>query len=189
MQVGAGHVMNDDEFWAFCAEDRNRRIERDANGEVVILPLGGAETAHRSAKLNAQLATWSSEDGRGRAFGVHTGYLLPNGAAFAPYASWVLKSRIEKLTRKEKERFPPLCPDFVVELTSPSELLPRLKAKMREWMENGAALGWLIDPDTRTLYIYRPGQDAEELVNVDHVAGEGPVAGFRLELADIWEGL
>jgi Uma2 family endonuclease len=101
----------------------------------------------------------------------------------------VLKLRIEKLTRKEKERFPPLCPDFVVELTSPSELLPRLKAKMREWMENGAALGWLIDPDTRTLYIYRPGQDAEELVNVDHVAGEGPVEGFRLELADIWREL
>jgi hypothetical protein len=94
MQVGAGRVMNDDEFWAFCAEDRKRRIERDAKGGVVILPLGGAETAHRSANLNAQLFTWSSEDGRGWAFGVHTG-LLPNGAAFAPYASWVLRSRIE----------------------------------------------------------------------------------------------
>jgi Uma2 family endonuclease len=189
MLVGPSQTMNDDEFWAFCAEDRKRRIERDANGEVVMIQLAGAETAYRSAGLTAQLGNWSKEDGRGRSFGFNTGYLLPNGAARSPYASWVLRSRIDPLAMEEKRRFPPLCPDFVVELTSPSDLLPRLKAKMREWMENGASLGWLIDADNRTVYIYRPGQEPEELANVDHVAGEGPVEGFRLELADIWQGL
>jgi len=180
--------MSETEFWDFCCRNSDLRIERDSSGEIIIMPPTGGETAYRNSKLTARLTIWSERAGRGCAFDSNAEFLLPNGAARSPDASWVLKSRIDRLTKKEKTRFPPLCPDFVVELVSPSDRLSKVKAKMREWMENGAALGWLIDPDTRTVCIYRPGQDAEELVNVDHVLGEGPVEGFRLELADIWEG-
>jgi Uma2 family endonuclease len=184
-----GGPMSEDEFWDFCARNSDLRIERDASGEIIIMPPTGGETGYRNSDLTMQLGVWSKRDGRGRAFDSNAEYLLPNGAARSPDASWVLKTRIDQLSRKEKTRFPPLCPDFVVELVSPSDRLPKVKAKMREWMENGASLGWLIDPDKRTVYIYRPGLEVEELADADHVVGEGPVEGFRLELADIWEGL
>ena len=185
---GAG-PMSDAEFYDFCAQNPDLRIERDASGEIIIMPPTGWETSHRNSDLTAQLNAWAKRDGRGRAFDSNAEYLLPNGAARSPDASWVPQSRIDGVGKEEKRRFARLCPDFVVELTSPSDRLPKVQAKMREWMENGAALGWLIDPDRRTVYIYRPGQDAEALVGVDHVTGEGPVEGFRLELADIWQGL
>jgi Uma2 family endonuclease len=184
-----GGPMSEADFFDFCAQNSDLRIERDATGEIIIMPPTGWETGYRNSDLTMQLAAWSKRDGRGRAFDSNAEYLLPNGAARSPDASWVLKLRIDRLTMEEKRRFAPLCPDFVVELTSPSDRLRNVKAKMREWMENGASLGWLIDADSRTVYVYRPGQDPEELVNVDHVAGEGPVDGFRLELGDIWEGL
>ncbi|MGA3238560.1 MAG: Uma2 family endonuclease [Bryobacteraceae bacterium] len=102
---------------------------------------------------------------------------------------WVLKSRLASLTKQQKQRFVHLCPDFVVELRSPSDRLPGLKAKMEEWIDNGAQLGWLIDADLRTVYVYRPGRPAEELQGIDHIVGEDPVDGFRLELDAIWEGV
>src|SRR5438552_4130968 len=176
--------MSDAEFYDFCAQNPDLRIERDASGEIIIMPPTGWETSHRNSHLTAQLGAWAKRDGRGRAFDSNAEYLLPNGAARSPDASWVPQSRIDGVGKEEKRRFARLCPDFVVELTSPSDRLPKVQAKMREWMENGAALGWLIDPDRRTVYIYR--QDAEALVGVDHVTGEGPVEGFRLELAGIW---
>ena len=123
------------------------------------------------------------------AFDSNTEYILPDGAALSPDASWVLKDRLDQFSKEQKGRFLPLCPDFVVELTSPTDRLPRVKAKMQEWMDNGARLGWLIDADRRTIYIYRPDQKPEEVVEVDHIIGEDPVGGFRLELTDIWQGL
>jgi Uma2 family endonuclease len=116
-------------------------------------------------------------------------YFLPSGAAYSPDASWVLRSRLDKLTRDEKRKFPRLCPDFVVELMSPSDRLSKAKVKMREWIENGAQLGWLLDPDRRTAYIYRPGREPEQLVNPERLTGDGPVTGFVLELPDIWAEL
>jgi Uma2 family endonuclease len=181
--------MSEAEFFEFCSQNSDLRIERDASGEIIIMPPTGDETSYRNSDLNMQLAAWSKRDGRGRAFDSNGVFLLPNGAARSPDASWVLKTRLDRHTKEQKRRFLPLCPDFVIELTSPSDRRPRVKAKMREWLENGAFLGWLIDSDNRTVYIYRPGQDPEELVNVDHVTGEGLVEDFRLELAEIWEGL
>jgi Uma2 family endonuclease len=116
-------------------------------------------------------------------------FILPSGAASSPDASWVLRSRLAKLTAEQKTKFPPLCPDFVVELRSPSDRLRQAQAKMREWMDNGAKLGWLIDPTTRTVYIYRPGQATERLVDSHRVEGEPPVDGFVLEMADMWRTL
>jgi Uma2 family endonuclease len=188
MDNGSG-PMSEAEFFDFCAQNSDLRIERDASGEITIMPPTGWETSDRYEDLTFQLGAWARRDGRGRAFDSNAEYLLPNGAARSPGASWVLQSRIDRVSKEQRKRFPNLCPDFVVELTSPSDRLPKVKAKMREWMENGAGLGWLIHPDTRTVYIFRPGQEPEALVDVDHVEGEGPVEGFRLDLTDIWKGL
>jgi Uma2 family endonuclease len=181
--------MTDDEYVEFCAENPDLRVERSAKGDILIMPPVGGESSFRNSELSAELRSWARKDGRGRAFDSSVEYFLPNGAAYSPDASWVLRSRLDKLTRDEKRKFPRLCPDFVIELMSPSDRLSKLKAKMREWMENGAQLGWLLDPDHRTAYIYRPDHEPEQIVNPERLAGEDPVAGFVLELADIWAEL
>jgi Uma2 family endonuclease len=132
------------------------------------------------------LYTWARREGRGKDFDSNVEYILPSGAALSPDASWVLRSRLATLTPEQKKKFLPLCPDFVVELRSPTDRLPRAQAKMREWIENGAKLGWLIDPTNRTVYIYRPGQPTERLVDPRRVEGEPPVDSFVLEMAGIW---
>ena len=181
--------MNDDEFYAFCQRYPNFRIERTAKGEVIIMPPTGGETSYRNSDLTRQLANWANRDKRGKAFDSNVEFILPSGAARSPDASWVLRSRLDKLTKLQKRKFLPLCPDFVVELTSPTDRLKQVKTKMREWMENGAQLAWLLDSDRATAYIYRPGQEPEELVNPPKLAGESPVKGFTLNLTDIWAGL
>jgi Uma2 family endonuclease len=181
--------MTDDEYFQFCADNPDVRIERSAEGDILIMPPVGGESGFRNSELTVQLGTWARKDGRGRAFDSSVEYFLPSGAAYSPDASWVLRSRLDKLTREEKRKFPRLCPDFVVELRSPSDRLAKLKAKMREWIENGAQLGWLLDPDHRTVYVYRPGREPEQLVNPERIAGEGPVAEFVLVLAEIWAEL
>jgi Uma2 family endonuclease len=188
-EIHAERPMDEEEYFEFCAQNPGLRIERNANGEIIIMPPAGAETGFRNSDLTGQLAVWSKRDGRGRAFDSNTEFILPNGAARSPDASWVQTSRLEQFTKQQKRRFLPLCPDFVVELISPTDRLPKVQAKMREWIDNGATLGWLLDADRRTVYVYRPGCDPEVLVNIDHISGEGIVEGFQLELSDIWRGL
>jgi Uma2 family endonuclease len=159
------------------------------SGAILITPAAGFETGYRNNEICRQLGNWTRTDGRGVALDSNTEYLLPDGSARAPDASWVLKSRLAAFTREQKERFLPLCPDFVVELTSPSDRLSKVMTKMGQWMENGARLGWLIDAAQQTVLVYRQGQDPEQLVKADSVPGDGPVAGFRLELGDIWSGV
>jgi Uma2 family endonuclease len=181
--------LSDEEFFDFCMKNPDLRIERDAGGEITIMPPAGFETGYRNNDLSRQLGNWAISDGRGVALDSSTEYLLASGAARSPDASWVLKSRLASLTKQQKKRFVHLCPDFVVELRSPSDRLPALKAKMEEWIENGAQFGWLIDAELRTVCVYRPGKPVEELQGLDHVVGEGPVDGFRLDLDAIWEGV
>jgi Uma2 family endonuclease len=178
--------MSDDEYFAFCTANPELRIERTADGEIEIKPPTGFETGDRNAGLTAQLYNWAKRDGRGRAVDSNAEYILPSGAARAPNASWVLRSRLAPLTAEQKKKFPRLFPDFVVELRSPSDRLRQVQAKMREWMDNGAKLGWLVDPEARSVYIYRPSQTTERLVDPRRVEGEPPVQGFVLEMADIW---
>ncbi|HXM40818.1 MAG TPA: Uma2 family endonuclease [Bryobacteraceae bacterium] len=178
--------MSDDEYFAFCAANPELRIERTAEGEIEIMPPTGFETGDQNADLTMQLRAWAKRDGRGRAVDSSTEYFLPSGAARSPDASWVLRSRLATLTRDQKKKFLRLCPDFVVELRSPSDRLRNVQAKMREWMDNGAKLGWLIDPDSRSVYIYRPGRTTERLVDPRRVEGEPPIEGCVLEMADIW---
>jgi len=182
-------AMDDDEFLLFCSQHPDLRIERTAKGDLLIMPPAGDESGYQSLEVAGELRSWAKRDGRGQAFDSSAGFLLPNGACRAADAAWVLRSRLQKFTKQQRRKFLPLCPDFVVEVFSPTDRLPQLKSKMREWIENGAQLAWLLDPDRRTAYIYRPGREAERLVNLQRLVGEPPVGGFILDLHDIWAGL
>ena len=153
------------------------------------MPPAGDESSHHCARLNAHLYIWAERDGRGKVFDSSAGFELPNGATLSPDASWIGNARLSALTDKQKRKFAPICPDFVVEVESPSDSVPRLKRKMHEWIDNGARLGWLILPDSRTVYVYRPGQEPEFLSNITQLEGEGPVQGFVLDLSKIWSPL
>ena len=151
-------------------------------------PTGGW-TVSGNAELTANFVIWARSDGTGRVFDSDTGFRLPNKAVRAPDVSWILNERFDGLTREEGERFPPLCPDFVLELRSHSDRLSDLKAKMLEYLENGARLGWLINPPRKEVFIYRPGKVVEHLENPAALSGEPVLPGFKLELARIWHAL
>ena len=181
--------MADDEYFDFCQLYPNFRVEWTAQGEVLIMPPGGLETSFRNCDLSGQLANWAEEDSRGKSFGSDAEFILPNGAARSPSTSWVSNEKLAALSTAAKRKFPRVCPEFVTELLSPSDRLPAARAKMDEWIANGVQLGWLLDPDRRTAIVYRPGREPETLLNPAQLEGEGPVAGFVLELADVWNRL
>jgi len=181
--------MTDDEFFDFCQLYPDFRIERTAGGEVIIMPPTALETGFRNNELSGQLRNWAKEDGRGKAFDSSTEFILPSGAARSPDASWVANSRLAVLSREQTRKFTRISPDFVVELMSPSDRLNRLQKKMCEWIEGGVQLGWLIDPDKRVVYVYSPGKEPESVLQPERMEGQGPVAGFVLELESIWSGL
>jgi Uma2 family endonuclease len=182
--------MNDDEYYAFCMANPDVWFERTAEGEIVIAPSPGAESDYRSVVTGAQLSNWAKLDGRGKAFGSSVEFILPTGAALSPDAAWVSNRRISELSKEQRRKFPPVCPEFVIEVMSPSDRLPAAKRKMQEWMRAGVELAWLIDGDEQTVHVYRAGHDgAEILTGILKISGEGPVAGFELDLTDIWAGL
>ena len=178
--------MTDEEFVAFCQQYEDCSVECTAEGEIVIMPPNYSRTGERNLEIGAQLLIWTKKDGRGRAYDPSAGFRLPNGARRSPDACWIRKDRIAELPKEQQEGFYHLCPDFVIELRSSTDRMKRLKAKMEEYIANGAELGWLIDPEERSVWIYRPGRPAECVANPERILGEGPVAGFVLELADIW---
>jgi Uma2 family endonuclease len=179
--------MTAEEFFAFCQQNRDLRIERTANGEIVIMPPAGGETGSRNAKLAVLLGVWAMQDGRGVAFDSSTGFDLPNGATRSPDAAWVLRERLGKLTPQQKRKFLPLCPDFVVELQSPSDTLDDLQQKMQEYIGNGTRLGWLLAPDTKTVYIYEHGAPLVQLEAPTQITGDPLLPGFVLNLVEIWD--
>ena len=184
-----GQKLSDEEFWDFCAENPDLSIERTEQGEIEIAPPAGGESSYRSGQVYAQLDRWAKTDGRGKAFDSSSMFLLLRGAGLSPDAAWVSNQQLSLLTKKQLKKFIPLAPEFVVEVISPSDRLRRMKRKMEEWIANGVQLAWLIDGDAESIYIYRPAAAVEECQGVSHLDGEGPVKGFRLDLADIWEGL
>lgn len=178
--------MTPDEFWDFCAENRKIRAELTKDGEVIIMPPTGFETSDRNSEINFQLKKWSKTDKSGTATESNAGYILPNGATYAPDAAWTSNDRLDKFTAEEKKKFLRICPDFVLELRSSSDSLRDLKSKMEEYMENGARLGWLIDPREQKVHIYKPGQKAKMVDNPKTVSGEDILVGFELDLTEIW---
>ena len=182
--------MNDDEYYAFCISSPDVRFERTAEGEIVIVPSAGGDSDYQCLEAGGQLRDWAKRDGRGKAFGSSVEFILPTGAALSPDAAWVSNRRISEVSKEQRRKFPPVCPEFVVEVMSPSDRLPAAKKKMEEWMRAGVELGWLIDGDGQAVYVYRAGQAAAEmLTGILKISGEGPVAGFELDLTDIWAGL
>ncbi len=178
--------MTDEEFAAFCAEHPDLSIEMTADGEIIIMAPTHSLTSVRSIKIARQLDEWTQRDGRGMACDSSGGIVLPNGARRSPDASWTLSSRFEQLDPASRDGFWHLCPDFVIELQSGSDRPRMLREKMREYMANGAELGWLIDPQKRSVAIYRPGGEVETRTDINSLAGEGAVTGFVLDLTFIW---
>jgi Uma2 family endonuclease len=182
--------MSDDEYFDFCMANPDVRFERTAQGEIIIVPPAGGESDYQNADVIIQLGAWAKRDRRGRTFGATTEFILPTGAALSPDAAWVSTSRLSPLSKSQLRKFLRLIPEFVVEVMSPSDRLKPAMDKMQEWMRGGVELGWLIDGDTRSVYMYRAGKDeAEKRTGITTLSGEGPVAGFELDLTDIWAGL
>ena len=178
--------LTDEQFFQLCQQNRDLRFERTANGELIIMPPTGSETSDRNADLTYQLRAWTRQNKLGKSFDSSGGFKLPNGAERSPDASWVKMERWNALTQAEKERFAPLCPDFVVELMSPSDSTEKTRAKMREYMDNGARLGWLINRQQQQVEIYRPNREVEILQSPQTLSGEDVLPGFVLDLAEIW---
>ncbi len=178
--------LNDDQFYELCRLNRNLRIERAAGGGMSIMPPAGGETSRRNAEIARQLGNWARRTRTGACFDSSCGFVLPNGAVRSPDASWVPHERLDALTDEQRSRFLPLCPDFVVELRSPTDDLAALHDKMREYVDNGAKLGWLIDPGGREVFIYRPGVAVECLREPPVVSAEPLLAGFRLTCDEMW---
>jgi Uma2 family endonuclease len=179
--------MTDDQFFELCQANRDLRLERTAEGDILIMTPAGSESSHLNLAIAAQLHIWAKRDGTGVAFESSAGFRLPNKATRNPDAAWVLKARLKGFSREEKKKFLALCPDFVVELKSPTDRLADLKDKMEEYIANGARLGWLVDPDGRRVFVYRPGEPAQCLENPLKLAGDPVLPGFLLDLKEIWE--
>jgi Uma2 family endonuclease len=179
--------LTDDQLFELCQINQELWIERTAEGDLVIMAPEGWETGNRGANLVTLLTQWAWQDGTGVTTGSSAGYILPNRAMRAPDAAWVLRSRLAPLTPEQKQKFLPLCPDFVVEIRSPSDHLSIVQAKMQEYLDNGARLGWLFDPANRVVYVYRPNQPVERLENPATISGDPVLPGFVLALERIWE--
>ena len=179
--------MNDRQFAEFCSLNRDLHIERTATGELEIMAPAFSETGNRQSKITTQLEVWTSRDGSGMAFAPPAGFTLPNGAIREPDASWISRSRLQALTPEQRSGFFHICPDFVTELRSDTDRLSVLQAKMQEYIDNGARLGWLIDPQDRTVYAYRPDQDVETLKNPEIVSADPILPGFTLDLTEVWD--
>lgn len=179
--------MTDDQFFALCQQNRDLRLERTAQGDIIVMPPTGFETGNRNTSITGQLYNWAKKDGAGVVCDSSTGFKLPNGADRSPDAAWVLRERLVGFTPEQKQKFLPLCPDFVIELRSPSDRLEDVQAKMQEYIESGARLGWLIDPQTRFVHVYRPGVAVHIMEGVSEVSGDPELPTFLLDLREIWE--
>ncbi|HEY9895176.1 MAG TPA: Uma2 family endonuclease [Candidatus Sericytochromatia bacterium] len=177
--------LTDEQFEQICQANRDLKFERTAKGELVIVALTGGETGRRNLNLSGQLWLWNQQTGLGEGFDSSTGFRLPNGAIRSPDAAWVRLERWQALTPDQRKKYVPLCPDFVVELRSASDELMDLQTKMQEYLENGLQLGWLLDPETETVEIYRSNQAVELLEKPVNLSGESILPGFVLALTGI----
>ena len=179
-------ALTDEQFWQLCQDNQELQFDRTKTGELIIMPPTGGSTGKRNASITTQLHLWNAQTNLGEVFDSNTGFKLPNGADRSPDASWVSRERWEALTPEQQEKFVPLCPDFVIELMSPSDTLEKTRAKLQEYRENGAKLGWLINRKQKQIEIYRPEQVVEILNQPSQISGEDILPGFILDLTAIW---
>src|SRR5271155_526276 len=178
--------MTEDELLRFCAVNDVLWVEREVDGELSVKPIGGCRVSSVNLAVGTALRQWADRDGRGETF-ANAGFTLPDGSMRGAHTAWMLNERWESLTKHEKAGFAPRCPDFVVEIVSPFDTLEEMQAKTGQWIANGAKVGWLIDPDREVVEIYRPGRGVEVLERPEKVLGDGPVAGFEVVMARVWE--
>ena len=178
--------MTDEQFFQLCQDNRDLRFERNSNGDILIMPPTGGETSNRNIEISYQVQAWSRQSKLGIAFDSSAGFTLPNKADRSPDASWIPLEKWNNLTPQQRQKFLPLCPDFVIELRSPSDSLKTLQNKMKEYLENGTKLGWLINPKAKQVEIYRQGKEVEILDNPTTLSGEDILPNFVLDLESIW---
>ena len=178
--------ITDEDFFEFCQSNPEWRIERTSEGDLIIMPPTGGDTGKRNFNLIVAFGNWARADGTGVSFDSSTVFALPNGAKRSPDLAWIKLPRWDALTDEERRGFPPLCPDFVIELRSHTDSLSTLQEKMQEYIANGAQLGWLIDPVEKKVYVYSPQAEVECLSDPVTVSGEPLLRGFVLDLAEIW---
>jgi Uma2 family endonuclease len=178
--------VSEQQFFELCQLNRDLRIERTSQGDLVIMPPTDGETGRMNFELTALFGRWVHADGSGVGFDSSTGFTLRNGANRSPDLAWVKRQRWEALTQEQRRGFAPLCPDFVLELRSPSDSLAYVQAKMREYLDNGAQLGWLIDPIEKKVYVYRPQAPVECLDDPPTLSGDPVLPGFVIDLRRVW---
>ena len=183
--------LTDEQFFELCSDNRELLFELTAQKELIIMTLPGPKTGRRNTVLSTDLDNWARQDGTGTTFGPSVIFHLPNGAKRRPDASWVRNELWDALTDEQQEKIAPFCPNFVVELMSPSDKRPvrfrMLQAKMNEYMANGAQLGWLIDPFNKKVYVYRPGEGIQSLDNPTTISGDPVLSGFVFNIARMWQ--
>jgi len=178
--------LSDDDLFALCGLNRELRIERTAEGDLLLMPPTGGETGDSNAEIGMQVRLWAKRDGSGTTFDSSTGFKLPNGAMRSPDASWMPHPRLDRIPAEGRKKFLPACPHFVLELRSPSDTMADLHVKLREYLAHGARLGLLLDPETRRVYVYRPDAPVEQLDDPATVSGDPVLSGFVLDLREVW---
>jgi Uma2 family endonuclease len=178
--------MSEEQFYEFCRRNPDLQIERNTQGEVIVMPPAFSDTGNRNNKISYQLTHWAEQDNTGEVFDSSAGFTLPSGAMRSPDASWIKLARWNALTDAQKASFAPICPDFVIELRSASDTLKSLQDKMQEYIENGVSLGLLIDRQSHIVYCYRADRSVTVLTNPEQVNCDPELPGFTLQMAKIW---
>ncbi len=186
LKIAPAAPVSDEVLVAFARANEPYRIEQNAKGEIIVMTPVGGEGSSWEAYLSYALTRWAIETGKGISFSPSAGFRLPDKTLLSPDASWIATNRWRSLSRQQQREFTPLCPDFLIELRSPTDSASATEEKMGQWMANGAQLAWLIDPIRKLSIVYRPGQQPETLNKPEVLEGEGPIAGFRLEMERFW---
>ena len=176
-------ALSDDQFYQLCQDNENWQLERMAQGELIIMPPVGGLSGNRESNLIGELWLWNRQTKLGKVFSSSTIFTLPNGAKRSPDVAWVKSDRWESLTLEEQEKFPPLCPYFVIELRSRTDSLSQLQEKMQEYLNSGLQLGWLINPQEQQVEIYRPNQAIEIVQLPTILSGEKVLPEFILDIS------
>ena len=178
--------LTDEQFYQLCQANPDVKFERNANGKINIMSPTGGETGNRNFEIDIDFGIWNRQAKLGVCFDSSTCFKLPNGANRSPDVAWIAQTRWDALASEQKEKFPPIAPDFVLELMSPSDTLEETQTKLQEYIENGVRLGWLIERKTRRVEIYRAGQPVEILEDPTHLYGEDVLSGLVLDLLIVW---
>ena len=178
-------AFSDDELYAFCMANPELNIERDENGQILIMPPTGLESSFTNGELFGEVRNWNRQTKAGRTSESNGGYTLPDSSMRAPDVGWISKERLMSVLPEELKKFAHVCPDFVIEVRSESDSLKELQTKMGKWLKNGVRLGWLVDPQTRMTTIYRPGHEPTTKPFTETLSGEDVLVGFTMNVAEV----